>query len=231
MTDIQARLFALADEKYRDFNAKLVPNVDNAAFIGVRTPALRQLAKELSGTAEREKFMAALPHEYFEENQLHAFFIEQIRDFDTCIAALEAFLPYVDNWATCDQMNPKVLGRDKARLLINVRAWLKSDKCCTVRYGIGQLMRWYLNEDYSDEYPRLVCSVESEEYYVRMMVAWFFATALAKQYDAVLPYFTAHRLNTWTHNKAIQKALESYRVSDEHKAQLRALKIKERKNA
>lgn len=231
MTDIQERLFALKDEKFRDFTAGLVPNVDNGAFIGVRTPALRQLAKELSGTAERENFMAALPHTYFEENQLHAFFIEQIRDFDACVAAIDNFLPYVDNWATCDQMNPKALGRNKAQLLGKIHTWLESDECYTVRYGIGQLMRRFLGEDYQDEYSRLVCGVNSEEYYVRMMAAWYFATALAKHYDEVLPYFTSLMLDPWTHNKAIQKAVESYRVSDEHKAQLRALKIKERKNA
>lgn len=228
MTALQARLFALRDEEYRDFNARLVPNRDKAEFIGVRTPQLRALAKALYGTDEAEAFMRALPHEYFEENQLHAFLIEQIKDFDACLAALDAFLPYVDNWATCDQLNPKVLGRDKPRLLARIRLWLESDEPYTVRYAIGQLMRWFLDEDYLPEYSALVAGVQSEEYYVRMMAAWYFATALAKQYDAVLPYFTARRLPVWTHNKAIQKAVESYRVCDEHKAQLRALRIKEK---
>lgn len=231
MTALQERLFALRDEEYRDFNARLVPNRDKAAFIGVRTPQLRALAKSMRGTAEAEDFLRALPHEYFEEDQLHAFLIEQIKDFDACLAALEAFLPYVDNWATCDQLNPKVLGRDKPRLLAAIRLWLESGETYTVRYAIGQLMRWFLDEDYSPEYSDLVAGVESGEYYVRMMAAWYFATALAKQYDAVLPYFTARRLPAWTHNKAIQKAVESYRVSDEHKAQLRALRIKEKQNA
>lgn len=231
MTALQERLFALRDEEYRDFNARLVPNRDKAAFIGVRTPQLRALAKSMRGTAEAEDFLRALPHEYFEEDQLHAFLIEQIKDFDACLAALEAFLPHVDNWATCDQLNPKVLGRDKPRLLAAIRLWLERGETYTVRYAIGQLMRWFLDEDYSPEYSDLVAGVESGEYYVRMMAAWYFATALAKQYDAVLPYFTARRLPAWTHNKAIQKAVESYRVSDEHKAQLRALRIKEKQNA
>lgn len=231
MTELQTRLFAMQDEKYRDFNAGLVPNRDKSEFIGVRTPELRALARSLRGTAEAEEFMHTLPHEYFEENQLHAFLIEQIKDFDACLAALNAFLPYVDNWATCDQLNPKALGRDKARLLENIRLWLNSGETYTVRYAIGQLMRRFLDEDYLPEYSDMVAAVESEEYYVRMMAAWYFATALAKQYDAVLPCFTHHRLPTWTHNKSIQKAVESYRVSDEHKARLRALRIKEIKNA
>lgn len=231
MTALQERLFALRDEEYRDFNARLVPNRDKAAFIGVRTPQLRALAKSMRGTAEAETFLRALPHEYFEEDQLHAFLIEQIKDFDACLAALEAFLPCVDNWATCDQLNPKVLGRDKPRLLAAIRLWLESGETYTLRYAIGQLMRWFLDEDYSPEYSDLVAGVDSGEYYVRMMAAWYFATALAKQYDAVLPYFTERRLPTWTHNKAIQKAVESYRIGDEHKAQLRALRIKEKQNA
>lgn len=231
MTALQERLFALRDEEYRDFNARLVPNRDKAAFIGVRTPQLRALAKSMRGTAEAEAFLRALPHEYFEEDQLHAFLIEQIKDYDACLAALEAFLPHVDNWATCDQLNPKVLGRDKPRLLAAIRLWLESGETYTLRYAIGQLMRWFLDEDYSPEYSDLVAGVDSGEYYVRMMAAWYFATALAKQYDAVLPYFTERRLPAWTHNKAIQKAVESYRIGDEHKAQLRALRIKEKQNA
>lgn len=227
MTELQKRLFALQDEKYRDFNARLVPGV-KTAFIGVRTPPLRALAKELCGTAEAESFLRALPHEYFEENQLHAFLIEKIKDFDACVEALNAFLPYVDNWATCDQMNPKALAKNKARLLGVVREWIKCGETYTVRYAIGQLMRLYLDADFSTEYADMVCAVESGEYYVRMMQAWYFATGLAKHYDEILPYIAERRLDAWTHNKAIQKALESYRVSDEHKAQLRGLKIKEK---
>lgn len=230
MTGIQAELFALCDGKYGDFNAKLIPSIDRRRVIGVRTPELRAMAKRLHGTAQAEEFLHALPHEYFEENQLHAFLLEYERDYSALIAALDAFLPCVDNWATCDQMNPKSLGRNKEALLAKIREWLASGRCYTVRYAIGQLMRWYLDADFKPEYADMVAAVRSEEYYVRMMAAWYFATALAKQYDAVLPYFTERKLDAWTHNKAIQKAVESYRVSDEHKTALRRLKVKMKEN-
>lgn len=230
MTGIQAELFALCDGKYGDFNAKLIPSIDRRRVIGVRTPELRAMAKRLHGTAQAEEFLHALPHEYFEENQLHAFLLEYEKDYSALIAALDAFLPYVDNWATCDQMNPKSLGRNKEALLAKIREWLASGRCYTVRYAIGQLMRWYLDADFKPEYADMVAAVRSEEYYVRMMAAWYFATALAKQYDAVLPYFTERKLDAWTHNKAIQKAVESYRVSDEHKTALRRLKVKMKEN-
>lgn len=230
MTGIQAELFALRDGEYGDFNAKLIPSIDRRRVIGVRTPELRAMAKRLHGTAQAEEFLHALPHEYFEENQLHAFLLEYEKDYSALIAALDAFLPCVDNWATCDQMNPKSLGRNKEALLAKIREWLASGRCYTVRYAIGQLMRWYLDADFKPEYADMVAAVRSEEYYVRMMAAWYFATALAKQYDAVLPYFTERKLDAWTHNKAIQKAVESYRVSDEHKTALRRLKVKMKEN-
>ena len=230
MTGIQAELFALRDGEYGDFNAKLIPSIDRRRVIGVRTPELRAMAKRLHGTAQAEEFLHALPHEYFEENQLHAFLLEYEKDYSALIAALDAFLPCVDNWATCDQMNPKSLGRNKEALLAKIREWLASGRCYTVRYAIGQLMRRYLDADFKPEYADMVAAVRSEEYYVRMMAAWYFATALAKQYDAVLPYFTERKLDAWTHNKAIQKAVESYRVSDEHKTALRRLKVKMKEN-
>ena len=230
MTGIQAELFALRDGEYGDFNAKLIPNIDRRRVIGVRTQELRAMAKRLHSTAQAEEFLHALPHEYFEENQLHAFLLEYERDYSALIAALDAFLPCVDNWATCDQMNPKSLGRNKEALLSKIREWLASGRCYTVRYAIGQLMRRYLDADFKPEYADMVAAVRSEEYYVRMMAAWYFATALAKQYDAVLPYFTERKLDAWTHNKAIQKAVESYRVSDEHKTALRRLKVKMKEN-
>lgn len=230
MTGIQAELFALRDGEYGDFNAKLIPSIDRQRVIGVRTPELRAMAKRLHGTAQAEEFLHALPHEYFEENQLHAFLLEYEKDYSALIAALDAFLPCVDNWATCDQMNPKSLGRNKEALLAKIREWLASGRCYTVRYAIGQLMRRYLDADFKPEYADMVAAVRSEEYYVRMMAAWYFATALAKQYDAVLPYFTERKLDAWTHNKAIQKAVESYRVSDEHKTALRRLKVKMKEN-
>lgn len=224
MTEIQKRLFALQDEKYRDFCAKLTPNLDKSVIIGVRTPELRKLAKELSGKQTAAAFMESLPHEYYEENNLHGFLVEQIKDYDACADAVERFLPYVDNWATCDQMNPKVFKKHRAELLERIKVWLRAKETYTVRFGIGMLMSHYLDENFSLEYLELVAGLRSQEYYVNMMIAWYFATALAKQYDAALPYIQQERLDAWTHNKAIQKALESYRVSEEHKKELRGLK-------
>ena len=226
MTEIQKRLFALRDEGYRDFNAALIPSVDKSRTIGVRTPALRALAKELRGTEAAERFLSELPHQYFDENQLHAFLLEGIKDYDECPRQVEHFLPFVDNWATCDQLSPKVFKKHKGELIEKIRAWLASGETYTLRFGMGMLMTHYLDEDFDPEYPALVAGVQSEEYYIRMMQAWYFATALAKQYEAALPYIEERRLETWTHNKAIQKAIESRRVSDERKAYLRSLKEK-----
>ena len=225
MTEIQQRLFALQDAGYRDFHAALMPTVDKALVIGVRMPALRALAKELKGTEPASDFMAALPHEYYEENNLHAALIGHIRDFDACMAAVERFLPYVDNWATCDMMNPRALAKDKAALLERIRLWLQSGHTYTVRFGMGMLMNHFLEEDFREEYPALVASVRSEEYYVRMMQAWYFATALAKQYEAAVTYLEQRRLGAWVHNKTIQKARESFRVSQEQKEYLKSLKV------
>lgn len=226
--DIQSRLFSLADGEYKAFQAKLIPTVAPARVIGVRTPALRAFAKKLAGTEAANAFLTQLPHTYFDENNLHAFLLCQMRDFDSCIAAVDTFLPYVDNWATCDQMSPKALKKNLPALRVQAEKWMGSAHPYTVRYGIGMLMQHFLDAAFADEYPRAVAAVQSEEYYVKMMQAWYFATALAKQYDAVLPYFTEKHLDTWVHNKAIQKAIESYRVTDGHKAYLRTLKRKER---
>ena len=225
MTEIQQRLFALQDAGYRDFHAALMPTVDKALVIGVRMPALRALAKELKGTELAADFMAALPHKYYEENNLHAALIGHIRDFDACMAAVERFLPYVDNWATCDMMNPRALAKDKAALLERIRLWLQSGHTYTVRFGMEMLMNHFLEEDFREEYPALVASVRSEEYYVRMMQAWYFATALAKQYEAAVTYLEQRRLGAWVHNKTIQKARESFRVSQEQKEYLKSLKV------
>ena len=225
MTEIQQRLFALQDAGYRDFHAALMPTVDKALVIGVRMPALRALAKELKGTALAADFMAVLPHKYYEENNLHAALIGHIRDFQPCITALERFLPYVDNWATCDMMNPKALAKDKAALLERIQLWLQSSHTYTVRFGMEMLMNHFLEEDFREEYPALVASVRSEEYYVRMMQAWYFATALAKQYEAAVTYLEQRRLGAWVHNKTIQKARESFRVSQEQKEYLKSLKV------
>ena len=219
------RLFSLRDEKYAAFQRPLLPNLAPECIIGVRTPALRLLAKELRGSAEAEAFLAALPHRYFEENQLHAFLVAQERGYRRCIERLERFLPFVDNWATCDQLSPRVLGRHRAELLPEVRRWMASGHEYTCRFGIGMLMRYFLEPDaFSEEYLRWVAAIDREEYYVRMMQAWFFATALAKQWSAAEPYMHDGRLPDWVRRKAIQKALESFRISPEHKAHLRALR-------
>lgn len=219
---IRDRLFALQDVKYRDFQAKLMPTVSKELIIGVRTPDLRKLAKE---TAEYSaEFMKILPHKYYEENNIHAFYIEQIKDFDLCIAELNRFLPCVDNWATCDMMRPKVFQKHLPELLEQIKIWMASGETYTVRFGIEMLMIFYLDEHFSAEYPEAVAAVKSDEYYVKMMVAWYFATALAKQWDAVIPYLEQNRLDADTHNKTIRKAIESYRITDEQKAYLRSLK-------
>ena len=226
MSPVTERLLSLADEGYRQFQIPLMPTVDPQRVIGVRTPILRKLAKELAGTAEGEAFLRELPHTYYEENNLHAFLLEQIRDYDTCIAAIDAFLPYVDNWSTCDGWSPKVLKKHPEELLCKIRQWMASDRPYTVRFGIGMLQRHFLDDRFCSDYLDWVAAVDREEYYVRMMVAWYFATALAKQYDAALPYIRDGRLPRWTHNKAIQKAVESYRVTEEHKTVLKQYRRK-----
>ena len=215
------KLFAMQDADYRDFHAKLIPNIPYETIIGVRTPALRAFSKEFWKSAEKDDFMAHLPHTYYEENNLHGFLIEFIRDFDETVAALDAFLPYVDNWATCDMMNPKSLKKDKAALLAVIRRWLASDHAYTVRFGIKTLMQYYLGEDFRAEYAEMVLAVESEEYYVNMIRAWYFATALAFQYEAILPLLAENRMDVFTHNKTIRKAVESFRITDAQKAELR----------
>ena len=222
---ISEELFALQDTEYQTFQSKLMPTIPPETVIGVRTPLLRKLAKELAGTPQAEHFLQSLPHRYYEENNLHAFLIEQIWDYDTALAETERFLPYINNWATCDCFCPKVFAKHKAELLIPLRRWLGSDQTYTVRYAMGMLMRYYLDEDFQPEYLAWVAGVHSEEYYLNMMRAWYFATALAKQPDAALPWLTDRRLDVWTHNKTIQKAAESYRISPEMKQQLRELRI------
>ena len=223
---IRETLFSLREEKFAAFQARLIPNVAPERIIGVRTPALRKLAKTLRGSGEAEEFLKALPHDLFEENNLHAFLLCEMKDFDACVQAVEDFLPYVDNWATCDQMSPGVFRKNKQALLPYIRCWIASERCYTRRFGTGMLMSHFLDEDFREEYLRLVSDKRREEYYVNMMIAWYFATALAKQYEAALPYLENRRLDPWVHNKTIQKAVESFRVSDEHKACLRALKIR-----
>ena len=220
--NITDRIIYMRDETYRNFQSRLMPTVDKSRIIGVRTPHLRALSKSISDE-EASEFMAHLPHTYYEEDNLHAFLIERIKDFDVCICELERFLPYVDNWATCDSMTPKVLKKETASLLFHIERWIKSEKCYTVRYAIGLLMKFYLEGEFSPSYLLKVASVKSKEYYVKMMVAWYFATALAKQYESAVVYIEGHMLDKWTEKKTVQKACESYRISEEKKKYLRSL--------
>ena len=223
---IRAQLFALQDLQYQKFHSGLMPTVPPETVIGVRVPALRRLAKQLTGTHEAEVFLHSLPHTYYEENNLHAFLLEFRKEYPEALAATEEFLPYIDNWATCDSFCPKVFAKHKTELLEPIRRWLASNQTYTVRYGIGMLMRYYLDEAFQPEYPAWVAGVCSEEYYVNMMRAWYFATALAKQPEQTMPWLTERRLDVWTHNKTIQKAVESYRISPKQKQTLRALRIR-----
>ena len=224
--EIRDRLFSLQDAKYRELQIKILPNLEPESIIGVRTPELRKMAKELAVREETGAFLKDLPHRYFDENQLHAFILSGMKDYAACLEALERFLPYVDNWATCDQMSPKVFRKHRTELLGSIRKWIASDQAYTIRFGIGMLMEHYLDGDFDPAYPEMAAGVRSGEYYVNMMTAWYFATALAKQYDAVIPYIENRRLDPWTHNKAIQKAIESYRITPEQKEYLKTLKIR-----
>ena len=225
VSEIQAELFKNQDEKYRDFQAKLLPTVNPQTVIGVRTPVLRAFAKNLCKENDFYDFFDDLPHKYFDENQLHAFLISEIKDFNFCIEEVNKFLPFVDNWATCDQLSPKIFKKHKEELLEQIKIWILSEKTYTLRFAVGMLMQHFLDEDFSLEFPKMILKIRSEEYYVKMMIAWYFATALAKQYDALLPFLENKSLEKWTHNKAIQKALESYRISAEQKKYLRTLKV------
>ena len=224
--EIIKTLYAQQDLKYRDLQVTTIPSVEPDVIIGVRTPQLRAYAKELGKREDVGEFLDSLPHKFFEEDQLHAFIISGMKDYDEAMARLEEFLPYVNNWATCDQMSPKVFKKNKKDLLKHIKVWIKSKKTYTIRYGVGMLMEHFLDEDFDVKYPVMVSKLRSDEYYVNMMIAWYFATALAKQYDAVIPFIEERKLDVWTHNKAIQKSIESYRITDEQKAYLRTLKIK-----
>ena len=226
---IRAQLFALQDKEYQVFNSRLMPTLPPETVIGVRVPLLRRLAKQLADTPQAVAFVQCLPHFYYEENALHAFLLESVRDFGTALAATERFLPYVDNWAVCDSFSPKVFAQHKPELLSAIRRWLGSDQVYTVRYGIGMLMRYYLDESLRPEYLAWVGGVHSGEYYLNMMRAWYFATALAKQPAAALPWLIEKRLDVWTHNKTIQKAVESRRITPEQKQTLRALRVRSQK--
>ena len=224
MKEIVDLLFAKQDIKYRDFQAPLFPGIDKEKIIGVRTPELKKLAKELYGSETANKFIETLPHRYFDENQLHAFIISLIKDYQTCLKEVDEFLPYVDNWATCDQLSPKVFAKHKDDLIAPIKKWLKSTHTYTVRFAIGMLLQHYLDEYFKEKYMELVAEIKSEEYYINMMIAWYFATALAKQYDTAIKYIEDKKLSPWVHNKTIQKAVESYRVTAEQKNYLKSLR-------
>lgn len=220
---ITDRLFELQDTGYRDFHSRLIPDIPKERIIGVRTPALRKLAKELAGTQEAAAFISQLPHNYYEEDNLHAFLVCEMKNFDKCMAEVERFLPYINNWATCDGFAPKVFKKHRAEIYEKVKQWLGSDKTYTVRFGIVTLMD-YLKADFDEEMLSLVADIWSEEYYINMAIAWYFSMALVWQYDAALPYLLEERLDKWTHNKSIQKAIESRQIDDKTKEYLRTLK-------
>ena len=221
--NVQEELFAIQDTSYGDFQSNLIPNITRELFIGVRVPEARKLAKRIAKEPEASKFLRDLPHKYYDENILHALLISEMKDYDACIKEADRFLPYVDNWAVCDIMSPKIFKKNKAPLLEKIKEWAASEKTYTSRFGIEMLMSHFLDDDFKPEYLEIPASVHSEEYYVRMMIAWFFATALAKQWDTTIKFIEDHRLDKWTHNKAIQKARESRRITTKQKEYLKSL--------
>lgn len=226
MTDIQKILMDMQDLKYRDFNSSLLPGVPKESVIGVRIPEIRKYARTLYKTGEWEQFIIELPHTYYEENALHMILLCNIKDYDICIKYINEFLPYVDNWAVCDSGVPDCFKKNLDKLMTEVKVWIKSDRTYTVRYAVGVLMRLFLDEHFDKRYLAMVADIESEEYYVNMMVAWYFATALAKQWDSTIAYIEDRKLTPWVHNKTIQKAVESYRITPQQKVYLKSMRIK-----
>jgi len=226
MSDVLDKLFDMQDAKYKEFISKLVPNISPDNIIGIKTPPLRAYAKELYKAGLADEFLLKLPHRYLEENNLHGYLIEQIKDFEQCIAYLDAFLPYVDNWATCDTMRPKCFKKNTDRLLEHINRWIVSKDTYAIRFAIEMLMVFYLDDDFQEKYLEQVAAVRSDEYYINMMIAWYFATALAKQYESAVKYIENNRLIPWIHNKTIQKAKESFRITKERKEYLNNYKIK-----
>jgi len=224
-TELHKKLYSLQDLKYRDMQIKIIPTISPESIIGVRTPELKNMAKDILKAGKHKGFLEELPHKYFEENQLHAFIISGIKDLKECMEELEKFLPYVDNWATCDQMSPKIFKKHREVLFTHIKEWIKSERAYTVRFGVGMLMEHFLDEDYDPKLSEMVAGLRSEEYYVNMMIAWYFATALAKQYESIIPFIEQKMLDDWTHNKAIQKSVESRRISEEQKIYLKSLRV------
>ena len=223
--DIISKLFDIQDKKYLDFQSKLIPNIDKDSIIGVRSPDLKKIAKDMYKSDTYKLFLDELPHKYFEENQLHSFIISEIKDYNDCVILINKFLPYVDNWATCDQLNPKCLKRDLDNLIIEIKKWIKSSDTYTIRFGIITLMRYFLDDKFDKSYLKLVSNIKSSEYYVNMMISWFFATALAKQYDSTIYIIENKILDDWIHNKTIQKCIESNRISLNKKEYLKSMKV------
>lgn len=226
MTELQKRLFEFQDLTYRDFHSKLMPTVSKDKIIGVRVPLLRKMAKELNNSDAKNDFLASLPHKYYEEDNLHAFLVEQIKDFDECISALDNFLLFVDNWATCDMMTPKILRENPDKLFLKINEWVSSSHIYMVRFGIVMLMKFFMDERLDEKHLKLLLTINSDEYYINMAIAWYLATALSSRWEMVIPYIEKQTFNNWVHNKAIQKAIESYRITPEQKEYLKTLKIK-----
>ena len=225
MNSLQKQLFELQDLKYRDFHSKLLPGIDKEKIIGIRTPQLRKFAKAFAETEEAPLFLQDLPHTYYEENNLHMMLVSWIKDYGACLKEVRRFLPYIDNWATCDLPLPKCFEKHKTELLPEIQSWIMDTHTYTIRYGIGVLMCLYLDEAFLPEFPELVAQVRSEEYYVNMMIAWYMATALAKQWETIIPYIEQKKLPEWVHRKTIQKAVESYRITPEQKAYLKTFRL------
>ena len=221
---IRNELRKMADASYKDFQSKLVPTVDPETILGVRTPQLRNFAKQLMQDGRARSFINELPHRYYDENNLHAFIIAQIKDFASCVEAVDRFLPFVDNWATCDSLRPKCFGKNRGKLLPYIQCWLASTETYTIRFGIEMLMVHYLDDDFEPEYLKMVAKVDHQDYYVKMMIAWYFATALAKQWEESIKYLENRNLSGWVHNKTIQKAVESSRITAKQKGYLKKLK-------
>ncbi len=222
--EILKELFSLKDEKYKEFSSSLMPTVNKETVIGVRAPQLRKFAKKLYKEKRYESFLRSLPHHFFEENNLHAFIIAEIKDFEKCVFETERLLPFIDNWATCDGLRPLIFKKESEKLLPYINKWLKSEHTYTIRFGVQCLMNYFLDEKFEEEYLKTVSEIKSEEYYVNMMLAWYFATALAKRYESALPYIEKRVLSPFVHKKTIQKAIESYRLTEEQKAYLKTLR-------
>ena len=223
--NVEEELFKLQDKKYQKLQVNLVPNVDKETILGVRVPEIRKLAKKYKNDDSVNEFLKELPHKYYDENLLHGLIISEIKDYDRCIEEVEMFLPYVDNWAVCDTMSPKIFAKNKDKLIIMIKKWIKSSELYTCRFGIRMLMNHFLKDDYKDEYLELPAAIHTDEYYLKMMVAWFYATALAYRWDDTIKYLDEKKLDKWTHNKTIQKAIESYRITDSQKDYLRKIKL------